>query len=788
MQRTSACTLAVSAMFVPATLASASWVTFVNETADRLVASPGLGVSDPEEKDYAVGDLNGNGWTDVVVVRKQPFTVPTGKRNVLFMNESGVLVDRTVQYASDADDGGNGFLDITNDRDVSIADVNLNGWLDIVTAPALNNNLPKTISHPRVYINKGVDANGNWLGLRYEEARIPAMPTAPNACGIDVGDVTGDGWPDIFLVTYNQPQSDRLLINTGGGFFVDETSARMPSQFANSGFGTNGYIVDLNGNGLMDLVKSENGPVKATYNNPASPGFFINHHTPYSAAAYSLAVGDLNNNGKIDLVVGDDGADRYLLNQGNNAINQVTFTNSTFSFQSGGDDGFPGNPHIVDLDNDGWNDVIICDVDVDIPGCNRRMNIYRNLGNAPNVTLQDQGTGGIPVSQLTGTHDVAILDINNNGWLDLMVGRCVGTAIWMNVPPINLEFEYPDGRPDVIAPDEFTEITVELNITGSTTIVEGSALLHTSIGGVEQETPLQHLGGNVYSAPLPAAACLETINWYVEAALVGGGTYRDPITAPAQTYSVIVATGLEVAVEETFESGPAGWTVFNSGPVDDGEWIHAQPVGTILAGQIAAPFTQATPGGSFAFLTGVGVPGGPAGASDLDGGPTHLISPPIVLDGADATVFFSSWFFCNNINNPLTADELVVEVSNDGGATWVHAMTIAENAGEWVERSFTVGSVLPPSQSIQVRFTADDTPNDSVTEAGIDDFRVEQFICDSGTSCPADLNGDGVVDGADLGELLSAWGSSNPDADLNGDGVVDGADLGILLGAWGACK
>ena len=46
----------------------------------------------------------------------------------------------------------------------------------------------------------------------------------------------------------------------------------------------------------------------------------------------------------------------------------------------------------------------------------------------------------------------------------------------------------------------------------------------------------------------------------------------------------------------------------------------------------------------------------------------------------------------------------------------------------------------------------------------------------------ADLNGDGVVDGADFGLLLSAWGT--PDADLNGDGTTDGSDLGILLGAW----
>ena len=51
---------------------------------------------------------------------------------------------------------------------------------------------------------------------------------------------------------------------------------------------------------------------------------------------------------------------------------------------------------------------------------------------------------------------------------------------------------------------------------------------------------------------------------------------------------------------------------------------------------------------------------------------------------------------------------------------------------------------------------------------------------------PADINGDGVVDGADLGSLLAAWGPcSRPcPADLNGDGVVDGADLGMLLAGW----
>jgi hypothetical protein len=50
----------------------------------------------------------------------------------------------------------------------------------------------------------------------------------------------------------------------------------------------------------------------------------------------------------------------------------------------------------------------------------------------------------------------------------------------------------------------------------------------------------------------------------------------------------------------------------------------------------------------------------------------------------------------------------------------------------------------------------------------------------------ADLNGDGRVDGADLGLLLLAWGECGTcSPDFDGDGRVNGADLGFLLGVWG---
>ena len=49
-----------------------------------------------------------------------------------------------------------------------------------------------------------------------------------------------------------------------------------------------------------------------------------------------------------------------------------------------------------------------------------------------------------------------------------------------------------------------------------------------------------------------------------------------------------------------------------------------------------------------------------------------------------------------------------------------------------------------------------------------------------------DFNCDGNVNGADLGVLLTEWGTCpGCQADLNRDGLVSGPDLGILLAAWG---
>ncbi len=134
----------------------AQWVGFDNQTVQRSDASSALFANDPDEKDYAWGDLDRDGDVDLVIARKQPFTSAGKRVNVLMMNQGGVLTDRTADFATDADiPGDQGFLKPTNDRDITMNYVNQDLWLDVITSAAIaTDGDPKHIGYPRVYMNK----------------------------------------------------------------------------------------------------------------------------------------------------------------------------------------------------------------------------------------------------------------------------------------------------------------------------------------------------------------------------------------------------------------------------------------------------------------------------------------------------------------------------------------------------------------------------------------------------------------------------------------------------------
>ena len=123
-------------------------------------------------------------------------------------------------------------------------------------------------------------------------------------------------------------------------------------------------------------------------------------------------------------------------------------------------------------------------------------------------------------------------------------------------------------------------------------------------------------------------------------------------------------------------------------------------------------------------------------------------------------------------------------------------------------------SVVGPNVTVQPVIFVDPTAkNDALTSVGaapaggffdVANYRgafsaSENWLCgwsaasqygyttsNCGTPCIADLNGDRVVSGSDLGALLGNWGNAGS-GDLDGNGVVGGSDLGQMLGQWGAC-
>ncbi len=152
---------------------------------------------------------------------------------------------------------------------------------------------------------------------------------------------------------------------------------------------------------------------------------------------------------------------------------------------------------------------------------------------------------------------------------------------------------------------------------------------------------------------------------------------------------------------------------------------------------------------------------------------TLTFNPPTVLAGAVTTGTIT-------LDGPAPETGLVVNLIRNANSAPVAApATLA----------FAPGQI---SKMFQVKTTAAQVAGDvtllvgPASSAGATAFG--SFVIESARI--GDLNGDGVVNGADLASLLGSWGPCPPaptpcPADFNGDGVVNARDQAYLLGSWG---
>lgn len=421
------------------------WLDWQEVTSTNIVADPAVGANDIEEKDFAAADLDLDGDIDLICVRKLPFTTFGNRRNVIFRNTLGVLTDVTATLAP-------GMMTPDNARDVAIGDVNGDPWPDFVIANA--GNAGSNGQQPRIFINLGNDGGGNWLGFAEEASRLPFLlsPTGnePNFCAVSMGDVTGDGADDIYLVDYNNDLEDKLLVNDGIGNFTDQT-ATLPASFVPSAFGTAGEIADMNGDAWPEIVKISNGDLRVAYNN-GSGGFTV-WQSPSTSAPYHFDTGDLDGDNKRDIFVVQDPQDQWLKNNSGVGAAPIAWTGVPVG-ASPLTTGFGGNAHIHDLDGDGDNDVIVADTDTDVPGCSRRMAFLRNDGGSPPSIADPYPSNQWTIAHHLGVYDVSVADFNGDGALDLFVGHCNGNDLYFQTSNI----------PGVVPPSGFTCPQVGLGV------------------------------------------------------------------------------------------------------------------------------------------------------------------------------------------------------------------------------------------------------------------------------------------------------------------------------------
>jgi len=360
-------------------------------------------------------------------------------------------------------------------------------------------------------------------------------------------------------------------------------------------------------------------------------------------------------------------------------------------------------------------------------------------------------------------------------------------ALALDGAPVNTQITFPNGVPEVIAPGEPTTVTAQVTATGED-LVSGSVELHvrTDPGDSFDVLAMSNDGDELFTADLPAAACDDQVEFFVQAEGATTGIVANPGNAPAVTHQPLVGEQI-VVFDDNFETD-LGWTVTDSPGLTTGTWQRVTP---LVPGDRGEPTFDADGSGQ-CYVTDN------ANDEDIDDGSTTLTSPIIDASslGEQAVVSYYRWY-SNNLGDGAFQDVFVVEISDDAGASWTTLETVGPDGpevvgGQWHFKQFALTDVpgVDITNQMRLRFIAEDAEPGSVVEAAVDGVTFSALDCDDPEPiCPADIadGGDGNVGVSDLLALLSDWGAAGGPADLNDDNVVNVADLLELLGQWGPC-
>jgi uncharacterized repeat protein (TIGR01451 family) len=311
----------------------------------------------------------------------------------------------------------------------------------------------------------------------YHEAGGSPIPLSCSPNAVNIGDLDGDGIPDLATGDIcNYPGGiDQITVLLGNG---DGTFHAAPFPPLKLGAGVYApctiQLVDLNGDGKLDLVTADwqTSDVSVFLQNSTGPfGFTQAPGSPFTPGTnpFEVTVGDFDGDGVIDLATADDGDNAVAVFHGNGDGTFVPMPGSPIAVGS-----HPEGVRAGDLDGDGKLDLAVA-----------------NYGSSTVSVLLGNGDGTFhaagPPTPVSGTNPymVAISDLNGDGKPDLatsnyssndvsvLFGNGDGTFAEASASPfgvgsgpywVDIGDLDGDGRPDLVTSNfNSNDLTVLLN-------------------------------------------------------------------------------------------------------------------------------------------------------------------------------------------------------------------------------------------------------------------------------------------------------------------------------------
>jgi uncharacterized protein (DUF2141 family) len=358
-------------------------------TALLVLAVPIFGQAGPfGGNPAALADFNGDGKLDLVTLASDS-SVYLGKGDGTFKHSAFLALPKGVNYC-----GGLVAVDLNGDGKPDIALNCTNGNIVLV-----------------VFYGKG---NGT-----FSAPWSLTLPTTfgSSLLGLAVGDLNGDGKPDLVATGYSVAASATVIVfpNNGDGTFTTGQSFLAGSIAAS-------VLVDINGDGKLDLVTTRgDGDVQVFLGRGDGTFLKPGAQYPVTKGMNQIALADFNGDGRLDIVAcGYEGTP-----------NGYKAKDSSYAVALGQNGGFgpptvtpgvtpPGsacaNVVVADFNGDG-------NMDFAVNGWENGQDLTVLLGNG-------NGTFAPPVSyNVNGRAHILVGDLNGDGKPDILVVDSNLTAI-----------------------------------------------------------------------------------------------------------------------------------------------------------------------------------------------------------------------------------------------------------------------------------------------------------------------------------------------------------------------